>query len=311
MMSEPEEAKTNLLRGQVIKAQSGFFEVSTPQGMFTCRVRGRLKKGGLKGDLVAVGDWVWISMIRTGVGVIERVDPRVRVFARLAPSPQGEYQQVLIANLDQAVLVFACAKPAPRFGMLDRFLVIAEKQGVPTLIVANKIDLVGRQAAQAMFAPYQAIGYEVLYTSAHTNVGVRKLMHHLKGKLSLFTGPSGTGKTSLLNAIQPELGLQVRSVSHATGKGRHATVVRQMFPLKGGGYVADTPGIKALAFWDITPEELDGYFPELRQLVPECQFSDCTHVNEPGCAVLQALAEGRLHAQRYQSYLRMRFGGEE
>lgn len=308
---EPQESKAGLVRGQVVKAQSGFYEVHTDEGEYLCRLRGRLKKGQRKGDLVAVGDWVWITLLQDGSGLIESVEPRVRMFSRLAPSPQGEYQQVLIANLDQAILVFACAHPSPRLGMLDRFLVIAEKQGIAVIIVANKIDLVGEHVAREMFAPYQDVGYEVLYTSAVSGQGVAELRARLAKKISLFTGPSGTGKTSLLNAIQPGLGLRVRSVSRATGKGRHATVLRQMFPLKGGGYVADTPGIKALAFWDITPEELDGYFPELRPLVPKCQFSDCTHVNEPNCAVLEALQRGVIHPQRYQSYLRMRFGEVE
>jgi ribosome biogenesis GTPase len=151
----------------------------------------------------------------------------------------------------------------------------------------------------------------VHHTSVRSGEGIAGLHRELCGKISLLTGPSGVGKTSLLNAVQPGLGLAVRQVSQATSKGRHTTVVREMFPLDGGGYVADTPGLKALALVDIEPEELDGYFPELRSLVDACQFSDCTHVHEPGCAVLQALEQGAIHPERYQSYLRMRFGEEE
>jgi ribosome biogenesis GTPase len=217
----------------------------------------------------------------------------------------------LIANLDQAVLVFACAEPAPRLGMLDRFLVISEKQGVPALIVANKTDLVSPEAARGLFGRYSSLGYTVIYTSAKTGFGVEGLKEKVIGKLSLFAGPSGAGKSSLLNVIQPGLGLSVRHVSSATSKGRHTTVVRQMFALDEGGYVADTPGLKALALYDIEPEELDGYFPEMRPLVEECSFSDCTHVHEPGCAVLGAVKDGRVHPERYQSYLRMRFGDGE
>jgi ribosome biogenesis GTPase len=296
------------MRGLVVRSQSGFYIVVTEQGSLVCRLRGRLKKGRRLGDVVAVGDWVKVTQLDQKNGVIEAVEPRQRMFTRLAPNPQGDYLQILIANPDQAMLVFACDSPAPRLGMLDRFLVIAEKQNVPAIIVANKVDLVGMEQAQKIFGHYPALGYEVLYTSARSGLGLQELKARLAGKVTLLTGPSGAGKSSLLNAIQPGLGLQVRQVSEATRKGRHTTVVREMFPLQGGGYVADTPGLKALALWDIAPEELDGYFPELRELVSQCQFSDCTHTHEPGCKVLQAVETGGVHPERYRSYLRMRFG---
>lgn len=298
------------MRGFVIRSQSGFFTVQTEAGMLTARLRGRLLKGRRSGDIVAVGDWVEVSWLEDGAGMIEAVEPRQSMFARLAPRPQGEYLQILIANPDQVMLVFACARPEARLGMLDRFLAIAEKQRVPALIAANKVDLVGLEAAREKFSHYPSLGYEVIYTSAKTAMGVDALRDRLTGKVTLLTGPSGVGKSSLLNAIQPDLGLQVRQVSHATDKGRHTTVVRQLFALDGGGYVADTPGLKALALWDIEPEEVDGYFPELKRLVAECQFSDCTHVHEPGCAVLAAVEAGQVHPERYRSYLRMRFGDE-
>ncbi|MBN1148780.1 MAG: ribosome small subunit-dependent GTPase A [Anaerolineales bacterium] len=276
-----------------------------------CRLRGRLKRGRRQGDIVALGDWVRVSPLSDERGMIEAIEPRQRMFSRMAPTPRGEYQQILIANPDQVVLVFACAEPQPRFGMLDRFLVIAEKQAVPALITVNKIDLLGRERAASLFSPYESLGYDVIYTSALSGQGLGDLRERLAGKVSLLTGPSGAGKSSLLNAIQPGLGLHVRKVSQATSKGRHTTVAREMYPLAEGGYVADTPGLKALALWDIEPEELDGYFPELRDLVAECQFSDCTHVHEPGCAVIQALEAGQVHPDRYQSYLRMRFGEQD
>lgn len=300
-----------MMRGLITRSQSGFYTVQTEAGPLICRLRGRLKKGPLRGDVAAVGDWVEVTQIEAETGVIEAVEPRRRMFSRLAPNPQGVYQQIILANLDQVVLVFACARPEPRFGMLDRFLVIAEKQGIPAVIVANKVDLVGMEQAEKMFAHYVPLGYPVIYTSARDGEGMETFRMQLAGKISLLAGPSGVGKSSLLNAIQPGLGLAAREVSQATSKGRHTTVVREMFLLDDNGYVADTPGLKALALWDIEPEELDAYFPELRTLVSQCQFSDCTHVHEPGCAVLSAVDAGRVHPNRYNSYLRMRFGDED
>ncbi len=298
------------MRGLIIRSQSGFYAVVTDTGSLTCRLRGRLKRGRRLEDIVAVGDWVQVSQ-EDETGMIEAVEPRKHTLSRMAPTPHGEYHQIIIANPDQAVFVFACAKPEPHPGMLDRFLVVAEKQGLPVLIVINKVDLVGIPQAEAAFSHYAALGYPLIYTSAHSGYGIKELSALLTGKLSVFAGPSGAGKSSLLNSIQPGLGLAVRSVSRMTEKGRHTTVVRQLFPLEGGGYVADTPGLKAMALWDIHPEELDGYFPELRELVDACQFSNCTHTHEPGCAVLEAVERGEVHPDRYASYVRMRLSQDE
>ncbi len=306
-LSPPE----TILHGLIIRSQSGFYVVETEQGLLTCQLRGRLKQGPRLGDLAAVGDWVQVSSLSGGRGMIESIDERQRMLVRLAPTPKGMYQQILIANPDQAVFVFACMDPAPRLGMLDRFLVIAEKQDITSLIVANKIDLVGEEKAQALFGHYPSLGYPVIYASARAAAGVEELREHLHGKVSVLAGPSGVGKTSLLNALQPGLGLEVRETSQATSKGRHTTVVRQLFPLKSGGYIGDTPGLKALALWDIQSHELDGYFPELRPLVDQCLFSDCTHMREPGCAVQAAVAQGQVHPARYNSYCRMRLGQED
>lgn len=298
------------MRGIIIRSQSGFYTVQAEKSQWICQLRGKLKHGRQPVDLAAVGDWVEFSPLDDERGMIEVVEPRQRVFSRLAPNPQGEYQQVLIANPDQVVLVFACTQPEPKMGMLDRFLVMAERQGIPALIVINKTDLMGLEEAQSTFDFYQNLGYPVIYTSVPDQWGIEALRMALSQKISLLTGPSGVGKSSLLNTIQPGLGLQVSKISHATSKGRHTTVVRELFPLEAGGYVADTPGLKALALWDIEPEELDGYFPELRLLVEQCQFSDCTHVHEPGCAVLEALENKEIQPSRYESYIRMRFGDQ-
>ena len=300
-----------VLHGLIIRSQSGFYTVETGQGVLTCQLRGRLKRGPRLGDIAAVGDRVQVSRLDRERGMIESVEARQRMLVRMAPTPHGLYQQIIIANPDQAVFVFACADPAPRLGMLDRFLVIAEKQNIPCLIVANKVDLVGLETARSLFEHYPPLGYPVVYTSARRAQGVEELRKILTGKISVFAGPSGVGKTSLLNALQPGLGLVVRETSQATSKGKHTTVVRQLFPLEGGGYIGDTPGLKALALWDIQSHELDGYFPELRTLVDQCQFSDCTHIHEPGCAVQAAVAQGQVHPSRYASYCRMRSGQEE
>jgi ribosome biogenesis GTPase len=296
--------------GRIVRSQSGFFSVQTENGTFTCHLRGRLKQGKHVGDIAAVGDRVQVTCMPDGTGSIEAVEPRRSSLVRLDPRPQGVYQQVILANPDQAVFVFACARPAPRLRMLDRFLVIAEKQRLPAVIVANKIDLVGQEEAEKMFGFYPPIGYPLIYTCAKTGQGVDELRERLAGKVSALAGPSGVGKSSLLNAVQPGLGLAVREVSAAINKGRHTTSVRQLFPLEGGGYVADTPGMRSLALWDTEPEELDGYFPELASLVSACQFNDCSHKTEPGCAVRAAVQAGRVHPQRYDSYLRLRAGEE-
>ena len=294
--------------GLIVKAQSGFFTVETGEGLIVCRLRGKLKRGKASGDIAALGDRVRITVLVDGSGAIEEVEPRPRAIIRLDPRPQGVYQQVLLANPDQALFVFACAEPEPRLRMLDRFLVVAERQKIPALIVANKIDLVGEERARELFSCYRQPGYRVIYTSAATGAGLDEFKECLSGRLSALAGPSGAGKSSLLNAIQPGLGLSVHAVT-AANKGAHTTVVRQLFPVEGRGYVADTPGWKSLALWDITPEELDAYYPEIAPWVSHCQFSDCTHTHEPDCAVRAAVEAGRIHPQRYDSYIRMRAGG--
>lgn len=266
-----------------------------------------MKQGSREGDLVAIGDKVTVSQIGEDEGLIESIEPRQSMISRMAPIARGEYEQIIIANPDQIVLVFACAQPEPKLRMLDRFLIISEQQKVPAVIVANKTDLVSEREAENLFKPYAEIGYPLIYSSVPEKRGIKQLVEVLAGKISALAGPSGAGKSSLLNAIQPGLGLSIQSVSETTGKGKHTTVSSQLIALISGGYVADTPGLKSLALWDIEPEELDGYFPDIGPLVAKCQFSDCTHVHEPGCAVREAVENGTLHPQRYDSYLRLRF----
>jgi ribosome biogenesis GTPase len=309
------------LKGIVIKAQSGFFTVQADDGrQVVARVSGRLTQERRDTDLIAVGDRVRVALSKGGSATIGKIAERKRALSRLAPSAKGrggrrwdrqgylsEREQIIVANPDEAVFVFACAQPDPHVRMLDRFLVGAEAQDIPAVICANKIDLVGGvQEAREWFGLYEEIGYPVIYTSALTGEGVDELREQLAGKLSVLAGPSGTGKSSLLNAMQEGLGLAAKQVSQATGKGRHTTVVPELLPLDVGGWVADTPGIRVLALFDTDPEELDAYFPEIAPLVAECQFSDCTHLVEPGCAVIAAVKAGRIHAERYESYAILR-----
>lgn len=261
---------------------------------------------------MAVGDCVTISINEDGTGTIESVAERESVLSRTRPSARdrrllSDREQVLVANPDQVIFVFSIKEPTPNLRKLDRFLVVAEMNELPAVICVNKIDLVADvTVAREKFRVYEEIGYPILYTSAQDRTGIDALRACLQGKISVLTGSSGVGKSSLLNAVQPGLGLQVRAVSEATGKGLHTTRYAEMFPLDVGGYVADTPGIRGLALFDVEPSELDAYFREIAPLVPYCQFSDCSHRHEPNCAVRAAVADGRISESRYESYLRLR-----
>jgi len=274
---------------------------------------GRMKKERLDTDIATVGDWVTVSLNADGSGSIESVAERRSVLSRSRPSAASvrrlvvDREQVLVANPDQVVMVFSIKKPRPSLRKLDRFLVVVEINDLPAIICVNKIDLLkGVDEAREMFQIYEDIGYQVIYTSVKTGEGVQELRDVLRDKISVLTGSSGVGKSSLLNSIQPGLGLSVREVSEATEKGLHTTRHAEMFALKEGGYVVDTPGIRGLALFDVEPEELDAYFREIGPLVSQCQFSDCTHRHEPGCAVRTAVDEGRVSPARYDSYLRLR-----
>ncbi len=298
-------------QGLVICSQAGYLTVRTTDGDVICRLRGRLRQGRASGDLVAVGDQVVISVHPDGSGSIDKVLPRKSIFSRQLSGVSYAYQQILLANADQVLLVFACAKPNPSLRMLDRFLVVVEQAGIQAVIVANKGDLVAPEQARALFERYERIGYPVVYASAVTGEGVEELRAQLAGKITVLAGPSGVGKTSLINALHPGFNLRVGSLSQAgeKGKGKHTTQVRQLFELPDGGYIADIPGLRSLALWDIQPEELDAYFREIAPLVSGCQFNDCTHSHEPGCAVRAAANSGAIDPERYDSYLRLRFGG--
>jgi ribosome biogenesis GTPase / thiamine phosphate phosphatase len=247
-------------------------------------------------------------------GMIEAVKERESVLSRSARTEgnrgagAAEREHVIVANAEQALFVFAASQPKPSLKLLDRFLVAGEKSGIGELvIVVNKIDLEDAAVIERDFRMYEEIGYRVLRTSAVTGEGVEELRQRMKDRISVFTGPSGVGKTSLLNTIQPGLGRTVRAVSIAAHhEGTHTTRDSELVKLTVGGYLADTPGLRSLSVWDVEPEELDAYFVEIAPLVEQCKFGDCTHINEPGCAVRKAVERGKIDKRRYDSYLKLR-----
>ncbi len=303
---------TSLASGLVIKEQSGFFWVETDEGrVLRCRLRGKLMEKAKSTDIAAIGDRVHLHPLDEKTGTITDVEPRVSTLSRSARTEgkrgagSAEREQVIIANAEQAFFVFAAASPAPQPRSLDRFLVVGEKSNIQTLvIIVNKIDL--DDSVRQLFAPYERIGYPVIYTSALLGIGVEAVRERLKGKLSVFTGASGVGKTSLLNTIQPGLGRTVKAVSESSQLGMHTTRYSELIKFEGGGYLADTPGLRHLTIWDIEPEELDAYFREIAPLVPNCRFGDCTHHDEPGCAVRNAVETDAITRTRYESYLSLR-----
>jgi ribosome biogenesis GTPase len=300
-------ALSELRTGIVLQARSGRHRVQDGDSAVTCTVRGKLKQERLFTDLIATGDRVHWRPTRPGRGVIEQVLPRETQLSRLRPGPgHTPFEHVIVANPDQAVFIFAVREPSPHLRMLDRLLVIAENNDLPAILCANKVDLLDdEEQARRLFGVYEEIGYPVLYTSARTGRGVDALRQQLRGRLSVLSGPSGVGKSSLLNAIQPELVLATREISDATGKGRHATVGARLWPLDGGGYVADTPGLREAGFFDIEAEDLAWHFVEMRPYLSDCRFSSCTHTHEPDCAVKAGVQAGAISEIRYDSYCRL------
>jgi len=297
--------------GLVLRSQGGVYEVETEEGVVEAVLRGRLKREERLGEKVVVGDRVEVEPGEAGTGwTIERIHPRASALARKAPG-KAPRAKVIVANVDQVVIVFAAARPEPHLRMLDRFLVLAESTGLEALVGANKGDLSGPDEAKRLVGPYEEIGYPVLYTSTRDARAVQALKERICGRVSALTGPSGVGKSSLLNAVQPGLALRVASVSDAVLKGRHTTVTAQLIPLECGGHVADTPGLRELGLWGVDPEELDLHFPEFAPLLGTCRYGDsCTHTHEPGCAVRAAVEAGEITPSRYESYRRMMAGEE-
>ena len=318
----------DLLEGIVYRKSTGHYRVRTDGRFIDCSISTKLRRVLLYPiadpasitprvmavrqidtvDPVAVGDVVRYLDARDGSGLITEVAERRSRLVRVAAGNKP-LKQVIVANLDQVVAVMAAARPDPKWNLLDRYLVSAESLDLPVVIVITKADLLGegRPEIHETLALYRKLGYAVLLTSAESGEGLPELQTLLDDRLSVLIGKSGVGKTSLLNALQPGLGMQVKAVSAKTSKGRHTTTSLEMVPLDSGGAVVDTPGMREFGVWGVTPEDLAYFFPEMRPWIGLCRFGlGCSHAHEPGCAIKAAVADGQIDQRRYESYLRLR-----
>ncbi|MEN8006061.1 MAG: ribosome small subunit-dependent GTPase A [Candidatus Krumholzibacteriota bacterium] len=299
--------------GIVIRATSGRCLVAASGLVWSCKVRGRLKKGPRQVQTVAVvGDRVRFLALDSDsenpTGVIEEVLPRRNRISRLAARRSGgRTEQVLMANLDQVVAVQSLREPAPQSGFVDRLLVAAERFGVQGVLVLNKCDLISDPAEHAEELEkgdyFAGLDYRVIRTSATTGQGVKEFQDVLTDRISLLIGASGVGKSTLLNAIQPGLELRVNEVTEKTGLGRHTTTRTELFPLENGGFIADSPGIRGFDPWDIDPEQVRDYFPDFAEGGAECRFRTCLHRDEPQCGIKARVAQGVIPAWRHEAYL--------
>jgi len=301
--------RSESVRGRVLRTVGGIYEVEIEGEVLECSLRGRLKKEKGIGK-VAVGDKVELERMDDGGGVITGVLPRSSRLSRR--SADGRREQLIAANVDQLGAVISVARPEPVFPLLDRFLVLAEANDISAFVVSNKVDLSGPEKARESFGVYRDIGYDVLYTSAKSGEGMEELREQLAGHVTLFVGSSGVGKSSLLNALQPGLGLRVGEISKALERGRHTTVAAALHPLDVGGYVVDTPGLGKMHLWEMGEQDLAHCFREFAPYLGDCKFDDCSHVHEPDCRILEAVERGDISALRYGSYRKiLEESGEE
>jgi ribosome biogenesis GTPase len=295
------------LAGRVLSVQGLTSTVQTPDGqLHQCATRRLLKT--LSTDqrhVVAAGDRVQFRPAQGNEGIIERIEPRHGVLSR---NVRGR-QHVIVANVDQLLIVASAAEPYLKPNLIDRFLVSAEKNRIRPLIVINKIDLVERGSLAPMVGVFSQMGYRVLLVSARTGFGMDRVRRALANCATAVAGQSGVGKSSLLNAVETDWSLRVAEVSEETQKGRHTTTTARLLTLGCGGYVIDTPGIRQFQLWDIVPEEVAGCYRDLRPFVNKCRFPNCTHTHEADCAVKDAVADGWLDARRYESYCHL-FSGD-
>ncbi len=299
--------------GRVIRARAGFYDVQHGELVLRCTMRGTLKKRRrsesgrrLYADPVAVGDRVVFSQLDHEEGVVEEILPRQTKFSRRYAGRQEEIEQLIVANADQVVAVVSARMPPLNFRTLDRFLILAEAGEMKAIICLNKIDLMDsaqRDHITATFEIYEKLGYKVFYTSIKKPESVDSLQNVLKDKFSVIVGASGVGKSSILNAIQPDLELRTGEVGEKTRKGRHTTTLVELFTLDIGGEVADTPGIREVGLWGVDTEYLEYYFPEMEPFIGKCRYNDCAHVKESDCAIQTAVESGDIHPERYRSYV--------
>jgi len=291
------------LSGRILRVHGLASVVQTQDGRrLRCAVRRLLKTLATdERSVLAVGDHVWIRPSGGDEGFIERVEPRHGILTRAS---RGR-EHVLVANVDQVVIVMSLAEPELKPHLLDRYLASAEQGGITPIICLNKVDLVDPVQFQPLIGCYSQLGIVTFLTSAATATGVDRLRKCLIDRETVFAGQSGVGKSSLLNAIQPRLGLEVREVSEATQKGKHTTTTAQLLQLDFGGWVVDTPGIRQFELWDVLPEELEGFFREFRPYVALCGYPDCTHTHEDRCAVKEAVIRRQISERRYASYIGM------
>lgn len=314
------------LSGTVFKKSLGYYWVNVDGTNVVCSLSSRLRKVLIypiadansihprvqdvedirMADPVAIGDIVSFVDVGDGTGMIVEVLERISALVRRAAGPKP-LEQVIVANADQVVCVVAAARPAPSWALLDRYLVAAEASNLPALVCITKADLIEPRELADEVRSYEQIGYRVLLTSATDGTGMTQLQHELAGRVSVFAGKSGVGKTSLLNAIQPGLGLRVNMVGDKTNKGKHTTTHLEMFALEVGGSVVDTPGMREFALWNVQDRELASLFPEMRPYLDDCRFgAGCSHNTEPGCAIKAAIADGKIAERRRHSYLKLR-----
>ena len=305
---ELEVDESRCKNGRVISVHGlGSFVRVTDGTIYRCTVRGVLKS--LATDLqhvVVAGDHVAIEVGGAGhdeeQAVIVRVDARRNQISRTS----RKRQQVLVSNIDFVCIVASAAEPQLKPNLIDRCLISAEKANIDPIIVINKADLVDVADLQPVIGVWAQMGYPVLLTSTETGLGVERLKRMVSGRDSVVTGQSGVGKSSLLNAIEPGLQLRVGTVSDENQKGRHTTTAAKLIPLENGGHLIDTPGIRQFQLWDVIPEEVAGYFRDLRPFINGCRFPDCTHTHEDDCAVKWAVADGKLDVRRYESYVQIK-----
>jgi ribosome biogenesis GTPase len=301
----------NCLPGRVLRVHGLHSVVQTDDGrQFRCAVRRLLKTLATEErNIVATGDRVWIRPPQNegDDGLIESIQPRHGLLTR---SSRGR-EQVLVANVDQVVVVVSLVEPELKPHLIDRYLASAEQGGIAAIVCLNKCDLVDAAIYQPLIGLYAQLAIPVFLTSARAGIGIPRLRQFLKDRQTVFAGQSGVGKSSLLNAVQPNFALRVREVSETTQKGKHTTTTAELIRLDFGGWVVDTPGIRQFQLWDIIPEEMEGFFPEFRPFVPLCGYPDCTHTHEDRCAVKDAVLRRLISNSRYASYLGMFTGKME